>query len=349
MRRSVAAAGLVVLIAFGLAPRVGPFRGLRPAVRLEAQAVEVASHLIWFDRAGKRLGLVDSPANERGLELSPDAKRATVSMLTAARRTRDIWIVDIASGARTRFTDDTGDKLFSIWSPDGSRVVFDRDQGNGSGARDLVQKPSNGGPETVLYSDPRPKWPLSFSADGRFLAFVTVNPRTGQDVEVLPLTGTERKPMSFQAVPGIKSYPRFSPDGRWIAFGSDEAGPNEIYVAPFPGPGRKIQVSTEGGSWPRWRRDGKELFYVAGDLTIMAVAVNAQGPVLEVGPPKPLFQIEPVVGGFYSYDLSADGQRVLVNTVASAPTSSPRSTIALNWLLGPGRWGQNGRLERVLP
>jgi Tol biopolymer transport system component len=134
--------------------------------------------------------------------------------------------------------------------------VFDRDLGNGTGARDLVQKPANGGAETVLYSDQRPKWPLSFSSDGRFLAFVTVNPRTGQDVEVLPLTGTERKPIPFQAVPGIKSYPRFSPDGRWVAFGSDEAGGNEIYVAPFPGPDVR-QVSAE---LPRWRRDGKELF-----------------------------------------------------------------------------------------
>jgi Tol biopolymer transport system component len=332
MRRSTAAAGLVVVAVLAFGPRGGPF-GVMKGVGLQAQAVEVASHLVWFDRAGKRLTVVDSPANERGLELAPDAKRATVSMLTSSRRTRDIWMVDMTGGTRTRFTDDAGDKLFSIWSPDGARIVFDRDLGNGTGARDLVQKPANGGAESVLYSDQRPKWPLSFSSDGRFLAFVTVNPRTGQDVEVLPLTGTERKPIPFQAVPGIKSYPRFSPDGRWVAFGSDEAGGNEIYVAPFPGPGRKVQVSAEGGSWPRWRRDGKELFYVAGDLTIMAVPINAQGSILEAGQPKPLFQIEPVVGGFYSYDLSADGQRVLVNTIASAPTSSPRSTIALNWLL----------------
>jgi Tol biopolymer transport system component len=199
-----------------------------------------------------------------------------------------------------------------------------------SGARDLVQKAASGGAETVLYSDARPKWPLSFSGDGRFLAFVTVNPGTGQDIEVLPLSGADRQPIRFQAVPGIKSYPRFSPDGRWIAFGSDEAGPNEIYVAPFPGPGRKIQVSTEGGSWPRWRRDGKELFYVGPNLTIMAVPIATQGNVFQAGEPKPLFQIEPVIGGFYSYDLSADGQRVLVNTIASAPSASPRSTFALN-------------------
>jgi eukaryotic-like serine/threonine-protein kinase len=332
MRRSTAVGGLVILLVLGFGPRAGLFNAIR-GVGLQAQAVEVASHLIWFDRTGKRLAVVDSPANERGLELSPDGKRATVSMLTSDRRTRDIWMVDMTNGARTRFTDDPGDKLFSIWSPDGARIVFDRDLGDGTGARDLVQKPAAGGAEKVLYSDARPKWPLSFSSDGRFLAFVTVNPGTGQDVEVLPLTGPVRKPIPFQAVPGIKSYPRFSPDGRWVAFGSDEAGPNEIYVAPFPGPGRKVQVSAEGGNWPRWRRDGKELFYVAGDLTIMAVPLTVEGSILEAGQPRPLFQIEPVVGGFYSYDLSADGQRVLVNTIASAPTSSPRSTLALNWLL----------------
>src|SRR5689334_11755952 len=111
MRRSTAAAGLVVLAVFGFAPRTGLLSAIR-SVGLQAQAVEVASRLIWFDRAGKRLALVDSPANERGLELSPDGTRATVSMLTAARRTRDIWMVDMASGARTRFTNDAGDKLF---------------------------------------------------------------------------------------------------------------------------------------------------------------------------------------------------------------------------------------------
>jgi hypothetical protein len=233
----------------------------------------------------------------------------------------------MASGNRTRFTDDGGDKLFSIWSPDGNRVVFDRDMNTG-GARDLFEKPLRGGADTLLFSDRRPKWPLSFSPDGRYLTFVTVNARTTQDIEVLPLTGSDRKPIPFQQAEGLESYPRFSPDGKWIAFGWD----SDIYVAPFPGPGRKVRVSSDGGSWPRWRRDGKELFYVATGLknTLMAVPVSAQGTVFTSAEPQKLFEIEPVVGGFYSYDISADGQRVLVNAVASAPTTAPRSVIAFN-------------------
>ena len=247
MRRSTAAAGLVVVAVLGFGPRGGPF-GAMKGVGLQAQAVEVASHLIWFDRAGKRLTVVDSPANERGLELAPDAKRATVSMLTSSRRTRDIWMVDMTSGTRTRFTDDAGDKLFSIWSPDGSRVVFDRDLGNGTGARDLVQKPANGGAESVLYSDQRPKWPLSFSSDGRFLAFVTVNPRTGQDVEVLPLTGTERKPVPFQAVPGIKSYPGFLQTGGGWLLGRTKPGETKSTSPRFQGPDVRCRCRPKAGA-----------------------------------------------------------------------------------------------------
>jgi len=315
--------GLLVLASLTLADPV-PVQRL---LSFQGLPAEVPSHLVWFDRTGKRLALVDSPANERGLELSPDGRHATVTMLTSARRTRDIWMVDMSSGSRTRFTDDPGDKLFSIWSPDGKLIVFDRDRGKGDGIRDLYQKPTTGtGDDSLLFADARPKWPLSFSSDGRFLAFVTVNPRTGQDIEVLPLTGSDRRPIPFQQSEATESYPRFSPDGRWIAFGSD----SDIYVAPFPGPGRKWQVSGAGGLWPRWRRDGKELFYVA-NKTLMAAEVSAQGNNFVVGQVRPLFDIEPVFGGFYSYDVSADGQRFLVNTALAEQTTSPKSTVALNW------------------
>ena len=350
MRFRTSLPSLFLLVALGLFGRV-PLQ--RVLLAFQAQPAEVPSHLIWFDRAGKRLSVVDSPANERGLELSPDGKRATVTMLTAERRSRDVWMVDIASGSRTRFTDDAGDKLFSIWSPDSQRIVFDREQGVDGGlvVRDLFQKPANGGADMLLYADKRPKWPLSFSSDGRFLAFVTFNVRSGsplqrsccQDIEVLPLSGSDRRPIPFQQFQGTSSYPRFSPDGRWIAFGSD----GEVYVAPFPGPGRKWQVSVAEGSWPRWSRDGKELFYVATGLTntLMAVPVSAQGSVFTAGRAQRLFDIEPVVGGFYSYDVSADGQRFLVNTAIAPQTTSPKATIALN---GPPRMESCAGGQRIV-
>jgi hypothetical protein len=128
-------------------------------------------------------------------------------------------------------------------------------------------------------------------------------------------------------VEGTESYPRFSPDGKWIAFGSN----NDVYVAPFPGPGRRIQVSNGDGSLPRWRRDGKELFFIGPDLTITAAPVSAQGSTLLFNSSVPLFHIESVALGFYPYDVSIDGQRFLVNTLFSQPTTPPRQAIALNW------------------
>lgn len=310
---------------------VGP--AAKPAALLQAGPQNV-SHLVWYDRAGKRLAVVDAPANERAVELSPDGKRAAVSLLGTARLTRDIWLVDTTSGARTRFTDDEGDKLFAIWSPDGRRVIFDRDQRTG-GARNLYQKASDGtAADVLIFGDGRPKWPLSVSSDGRYLAFVTVNPRTGQDIEVLPLAGDSKRLIPFEQEAGIESYPRFSPDGRWIAFGSDQ----ELFVAPFPGPGRKVQVSSGSATLPRWRRDGKELFFItsAGStMTLNAASVTTEGGSIQIGSPMPLFPIDALATGFYPYDVSADGQRFLVNSSVTAATVSPKA-IALRLLLRPG-------------
>jgi Tol biopolymer transport system component len=318
MRRPVAV--VLLVLAFAALPRRSPTAAAAPQA-----GPQNVSHLVWYDRAGKRLSVVDAPANERAVELSPDGTRAAISLLGTSRLTRDIWIVDLASGTRTRFTDDDGDKLFAVWSPDGRQIVFDRDQQTG-GARNLYEKPADGSrPDTLLFGDQRPKWPLSFSPDGRWLAFVTFNPRTGQDIEVLPLGENRRQPIPFQQTTGIESYPRFSPDGRWIAFGSD----NELFVAPFPGPGPAVQVSSAPATLPRWRRDGKELFFIASSgstMTLTAAPISVEGSRLQIGTPVPLFEIDALATGFYPYDVSADGQRILVDTAVTQPTLAPKAT-----------------------
>ena len=149
---------------------------------------------------------------------------------------------------------------------------------------------------------------------------------------VLPITG-DRKPFPLPQTQFGEADGRISPDGRWVAYRSNESGRNEIYVAPFPGPGGKWQISTAGGYFPRWRHDGSEIFYLTTDNRLVAASVNGKGAGFEVGAVKPLFATRIVGGGNYQYDVSADGQRFLIDTAPEQATSSP-ITVVLNWTAG---------------
>jgi hypothetical protein len=296
---------------------------------------QVAStQLIWFDRSGKQIGVLGDRARAGDLELAPDGSRVAVSLFDPVQRARDIWLFDIARGLRTRFTFDPADELTAVWSPDGSRVVFNARR---KGPLDLYQKASSGaGAEAELLTDGLDKHPMGWTPDGRFILYAVAAPKTGSDLWVLPLFG-DQKPLPFLQTPFNESPGQFSPDGRWIAYSSDESGRYEVYVTPFPGPGGKWQVSTASGDWPRWRRDGKEIFYVApADNKLMAAAVNGRGSAFEVGAVRPLFDTRvagpPSVrpGQGRMYDISPDGQRFLVNTVAEEAASAP-ITLVVNW------------------
>jgi eukaryotic-like serine/threonine-protein kinase len=290
------------------------------------------SQLAWFDRTGKQMGVLGDPAPYTDLELAPDGKRASVSIPDQAGKGRDIWFYDLGRGLRTRFTFGSADALTSLWSPDGSRVVFNS---NRKGHYDLYQKASSGaGTEEVLLEDNLDKYPGSWSPDGRFILYVTgaATPRTGNDLFILPLSG-DRKPYPFLQTQFNERPGQFSPDGRWVAYFSNESGKYEVYVAPFPGPGGKWQISTGGGYFPRWRRDGTEIFYLAPDNKLMAAAVNGKGGSFEVGAVKPLFGTHTSGGGRDRYDVSADGQRFLISTVPEQVASAP-ITIVLNWTAG---------------
>jgi len=242
----------------------------------------------------------------------------------------DIWLYDLARGLPTRFTFGE-DALASIWSPDGSRVVFNSRQ---RGHLDLFQRPSSGaGVEEVLLEDNFEKYPVSWSPDGQFILYMTLGGSSGYNLFVLPLSG-DRKPfpllktnLKFTVLSG-----QFSPDGRWVVYDSTESGRSEVYVTPFPGAAGKWQISTAGGSWPRWRRDGTEIFYIAPDNKLMVAAVNGNGSSIEVGAVKPLFQTLSI-GLRFSYAVSNDGQRFLINTATEQAASTP-ITVVVNWTAG---------------
>jgi eukaryotic-like serine/threonine-protein kinase len=292
----------------------------------------------WFDRQGKALGTSAEAGTYVNLALSPDGKRVATARIEATGDAvgQDIWLLDFARGGSTRFTFGPGPAMWPVWSPDGARIVFQTLDG-------LYLKPASGaGKEEPLLKTKAPIFPDDWSRDGRFLLYSAIDPKTGYDLWVLPDLGGasgDRKATPFLQTQFNERYGQFSPDSHWIAYVSDESGRPEVYVRPFPASsngGAKVKVSQEGGSQPRWRKDGKELFYLSPDGKLMAVEVVATGPVLQTGIPKPLFQVpasSPINDDAFSWDVAADGKRFLINTMAVAPAAEP-VTVVLNWTAG---------------
>jgi Tol biopolymer transport system component/tRNA A-37 threonylcarbamoyl transferase component Bud32 len=316
--------------------------------------------LAWVDRSGKALGPLGAPDANVLLHpsVSPDGHRAVVSRTVQGNL--DLWLLD---GTRTtRFTFDAAQDQLPIWSPDGSRIVFDS---NRTGHRDIYEgSSSRAGEEVLLVASPQTKVATDWSADGRFLLYMGADPQTDWDLWVLPLEGDRpsttsrrpepaggRTPWVFLKTPFNERMGAFSPDGRWVAYQSNESGRMEIYVRPFAGPaasgaalrlrsgqaagaaGGQWQISTAGGIFPRWRRDGKELYYLGPNGVMMAAPLTVTDSTLAPGVPVALFPTRIVGGGVDNgqgrqYDVARDG-RFLINTVldeASAPI-----TLLQNW------------------
>jgi Tol biopolymer transport system component len=281
------------------------------------------TQLVWFDREGRSLGPVGDAASYGDVELSPDGRQAAVSVLDPVTNTRDIWLVDLERGVRTRFTSDPADDVAPIWSADGTRVIFTSAR---RGHFDLYVKPAGGvGQEELLYADEMEKYPTSWSPDGESILYWTFD-AAGTNVWVLT-PGEEGKPRSLLG-PGL-SPGRFSPDGRWVAYFASDSGRSEVYVVPFPDASRRWQVSAAGGNFSRWSASGREIIYVSQNR-LMRVPVTA-GPDgrFEAGAPEVMFAARPV-GPRYFYDVAPDGQRLLLNTVRDE-TASSSITLVQNW------------------
>jgi serine/threonine protein kinase/dipeptidyl aminopeptidase/acylaminoacyl peptidase len=289
--------------------------------------------LTWVDRGGKRLSTVGNAANLGRMQLSPDRKNAAVEATDG--NNVDIWIYDLARGLRTRFTFDPATDRNPVWSPDGRAIAF---SSNRKGHYDLYRKAADGtGSEEPLYADGLEKTPTSWSADGKFLLFGTGgDPKTGTDLWVLPLAAGA-KPYPLLQTPFNEGNGQFSPDGRWVSYQSNESGQNEVYVIPFgPGggaPGGKRQISTAGGVLPRWRRDGKELFYIAEDQKLMAAEVSARSGSFEVGKVDALFG-SMMMGLGFLYDAAPDGQRFLAVLPPEQNTEVEGLVVVQNWVAG---------------
>jgi Tol biopolymer transport system component len=266
-----------------------------------------------------------------GASLSPDNR--SVALERTINGNIDVWLMETDRGVLSRFTSDAFRQRWPIWSPDGNTVAFAQ---NLTGTYDLYVKPVNGGTiDQLLLKTPQSKSVMDWSADGRFILYRSQDPKTGSDLWAVPLNDPQ-KHIPVAHTEFSESNGQFSPDGKWVAYESNESGRFEVYVQPFTGPGRKTQISLKGGAQARWRHDGQALFYIGADdrLTEVPLRFGADGQSVEPGPPAFLFTTH--IGGavqgqlLQQYAVALDGQRFLLNAVTQEPSVSP-ITVILNW------------------
>jgi eukaryotic-like serine/threonine-protein kinase len=284
--------------------------------------------LTWFNREGKVLSTVMQPDRYAAIRISPDGSRAAVALGDSSGH-RDIWQLQFARGVQSRITTNGGGFVV-VWSPDGQRLAYHR-----LSTGELLERDANaaGQEETVLRSK-RAIYINDWSPDGRYLLYTETSAETQYDLWLLPTSG-DRTPVPFLRTAFNESHGQFSPDGRWIAYTSDESGQPEIFVQSRDAGGFKAAVSNGGGSFARWRKDGKELFYRALDGNLMATPVKVGTHGLEFGTPTALFRTVDPLGTFaYTYDVAADGQSILALAPEGGGSNAPPLILLVNWEAG---------------
>jgi eukaryotic-like serine/threonine-protein kinase len=299
-----------------------------------------ANQFGWYDRTGKFLALVGAPGKVSNPAISLDGK--LVAFQRENTTGSDLWVLDLNRGTETRFTSDPSSNVAPVWSPSGDSIVF---ASNRTGVYNLYQKGANGsGREVRLLTNTITDVPEQWSRDGRFIGYFELDVKNKRDLWTLPAeAGTaDRKPIPFLRSESDELFGQISPDSHWMAFASDRSGRREVYVRPFPSGEGEWTISIAGGQAPRWKGDGKELFFEAADGKMMAVpvkgAVPGVRPLFEAGAPVALFDAHLAHDNqarYFEYDVTADGKRFLINTTAGAgAASAPSLAVVTNWLAG---------------
>ena len=282
---------------------------------------------MWYDRRGQRVGQLGEDATYSNLEISPDRNRLLVSLVDPRARARDIWVLDFRRGVPTRVTFDSLDERSASWGLDGQSIVVRK-------GVDFYTKPLGAGVEQPLVVDGLSKDPRAWSPDGSGFVYRVTGPGGNSDLWMKPATGD---PRPLVATPFAENYGEFSPDGRWLAYTSDESGQSDVYVTAFPSGQGKWRVSPNGGALPRWRADGRELYYLSGTNQMIVVPVRATTTSFDVDTPTTLFQTDAARAAGYQYVVTADGERFLINE--SLPLEgTPSISLVVNWptlLKGP--------------
>jgi Tol biopolymer transport system component len=278
----------------------------------------------WFDRKGNAVGVVGKPGAYGDVSIAPNGRFAAVGKTDEESQNTDVWIYELQHDGVKRLTFDPSYDSVPIWSPDGTRLAF---YSNRQGGSDVYLKNVDGAQEEKnIAHDNFDKVPNDWSRDGKYILYA-------RGTDLWFMTASELKGREFLKAASVLTNGQFSPDGKWVAYASNETGKWEIYVTSFPEPRGKWQVSTGGGGQPRWRSDGKELFYLSSDDKIMAIPVTA-GANFDSGTPVALFQAtawQPVSSrDLFVYDVSRDGQRFLINTQVKQAETAPMSVV-LNW------------------
>ena len=285
--------------------------------------------LVWRDRTGKTLESIGQDFFSQP-SISPDATKVAVAIYDLTWWTPDVWILNLARGTRTRFTFGPGAEASPVWQPDGQAIIY---SSNTSGYAHVYRKTLNGkDPEALLETNGVREVPRSICRDGRYLAYLRGEDtiKAKRELWILPLFG-DHKPFPLVQSQFDIADAAFSPDCKWMAFTSNDPGQPEVYVISFPDGGRRYQVSTGGGESPRWRADGKELFFLASQhANLMAASVAWNGLELTLGTPHPLFQMHGIGYRMGLYDPSPDGQRFLINDDTQTVSNMPL-TLVSNW------------------
>jgi len=292
-------------------------------VYVPGQSGESPNELVWVDREGSVTPLTKTPRAFENPRLSPDGRRIA---LTIRAFNPDVWVYDLSRSTLTRLTFDAEEDETAIWTPDGERVTFSSIRGGG---RNLFWKPADGSASEELLSEREYHSHLGSWSPNGVLAFQEQHPTTGWDIWMLSLEG-DSKPQPFLQTAFTEDWSQFSPDGQWLAYMSNESGRNEVYVQPYPGPGGKWQISTEGGTEPVWSAKGDELFFRDGDQ-MMVVSINTQA-AFSAGTPQVLFEGPYTSGqGFrQNYDVTPDGQRFVMVRAAQG-SEQAQINVVLNW------------------